>query len=87
MSSAGAPILAVGYLMPFFYLIWSLKKGARAEENPGQATGLEWQTASPPPKHNFEETPVVTEEPYAYPLAATEEHHHRNKPAQTLEHA
>ena len=87
MSSAGATILAVGYLMPFFYLIWSLKKGARAEENPWQATGLEWQTASPPPKHNFEETPVVTEEPYAYPLAATEEHHHRNKPAQTLEHA
>ena len=28
---------------------------------------LEWQTPSPPPTDNFDETPVVTEEPYDYP--------------------
>ena len=38
----------------------------RAGPNPWGATGLEWQTDSPPPVHNFDETPVVTAEPYAY---------------------
>src|SRR5215217_6467312 len=38
--------------------------GRRADENPYRATGLEWTTSSPPPKHNFERTPVVTTAPY-----------------------
>lgn len=67
MSTAGASILGVGYLMPFFYLIWSLKKGAPASANPWGATGLEWKTTSPPPKHNFPDTPTITEPPYSYP--------------------
>ncbi|HEY2381492.1 MAG TPA: cytochrome c oxidase subunit I [Terriglobia bacterium] len=66
MSTAGASILAVGYLVPLGYLLWSLWYGERAPENPWEATGLEWQTASPPPPDNFESTPVVTEEAYAY---------------------
>ena len=66
LSTAGASILAVGYLLPFFYLPWSLRNGKRAGPNPWRATGLEWQTSSPPPKDNFEELPVVTEKAYAY---------------------
>lgn len=66
MSSAGASILAVGYLMPVIYFIWSLKYGKDAGPNPWKAKGLEWETASPPPTHNFEVTPIVTEEAYAY---------------------
>jgi cytochrome c oxidase subunit 1 len=66
MSTAGASILGVGYLMPLVYLIWSMRYGPLAGPNPWRATGLEWQTPSPPPKENFEITPVVTEGPYAY---------------------
>ena len=66
MSTAGASILGFGYLLPLFYLIWSLKYGKVAPANPWGATGLEWQTSSPPPTENFHETPVVTSEPYAY---------------------
>jgi cytochrome c oxidase subunit 1 len=66
LSSAGASILAIGYLLPFGYLSWSLIYGKRAGNNPWRATGLEWQTTSPPPKDNFEAIPVVTQEPYAY---------------------
>jgi cytochrome c oxidase subunit I len=66
LSSAGASILAVSYLLPLGYLLWSLRHGARAGADPWRATGLEWQTASPPPPHNFEAPPVVTEGPYAY---------------------
>ena len=66
MSSAGASILGVGYLLPLIYLIWSLRYGPIAGPNPWRATGLEWQTSSPPPTDNFLETPVVTDEPYNY---------------------
>ena len=34
-----------------------------AGPNPWHATGLEWQTDSPPPVHNFDEPPVVTQGP------------------------
>jgi cytochrome c oxidase subunit 1 len=66
MSTAGASILGVGYVLPMIYLIWSLKYGEIAGDNPWGATGLEWKTTSPPPKHNFAIPPVVTEEPYNY---------------------
>ena len=66
LSSAGASILAVAYILPLGYLGWSLLRGERAAPNPWRATGLEWQTSSPPPTHNFEHTPVVTAGPYQY---------------------
>jgi cytochrome c oxidase subunit 1 len=66
MSSAGASILGVGYLIPLVYLIWSMRYGTEAGPNPWQAKGLEWTTPSPPPTENFEQTPVVTEEAYFY---------------------
>ena len=53
LSTAGASILGVGYLLPLLYLIWSLRYGAIAPANPWGATGLEWQTPSPPPTENF----------------------------------
>jgi cytochrome c oxidase subunit 1 len=66
MSSAGASILGVGYLIPLAYLIWSLRYGPVAGPNPWRATGLEWQTGSPPTTFNFLTTPVVTDPPYHY---------------------
>ncbi|PYS46041.1 MAG: cytochrome c oxidase subunit I [Acidobacteria bacterium] len=73
MSTAGASILGVGYLIPMVYLLWSLRYGPVAGPNPWQAKGLEWQTPSPPPTDNFEVTPVVTEEAYAYDSPGAEE--------------
>jgi cytochrome c oxidase subunit 1 len=66
MSSAGASILGVGYLVPLIYLVWSMRYGKAAPANPWGSTGLEWDTPSPPPTENFEVTPVVTGEPYHY---------------------
>jgi cytochrome c oxidase subunit 1 len=65
-SSTGAGILAIGYLLPLIYLTWAMLRGKPAPANPWGATGLEWQTPSPPPKENFEETPRVIHEPYRY---------------------
>jgi cytochrome c oxidase subunit 1 len=66
LSSAGASILAVAYILPLGYLAWSLFRGERAGSNPWRATGLEWLTPSPPPSYNFARTPVVTTAPYTY---------------------
>jgi len=72
MSSAGATILAAGYLFPMVYLIWSLWFGRKAPDNPWQAKGLEWTTTSPPPAHNFADQPTVDFEPYDYPIKTPE---------------
>jgi cytochrome c oxidase subunit 1 len=66
VSSAGAALLAVSYLLPLLYLGWSLRYGPHAGPNPWRARGLEWLTDSPPPPHNFEVVPLVTEDPYTY---------------------
>ena len=67
LSSAGASILGVGYLVPMIYLMWSLRYGPRAGSNPWGAVGLEWTISSPPPTENFLETPVVSWDAYEYP--------------------
>ncbi|HEY1463508.1 MAG TPA: cytochrome c oxidase subunit I [Terriglobales bacterium] len=66
LSTAGASILAVGYLLPMIYMIWSLRYGKPAGDNPWAAAGLEWKTQSPPITSNFEDTPEVTWEAYNY---------------------
>jgi cytochrome c oxidase subunit 1 len=66
MSSAGASILGIAYVIPLIYLIWSMRYGPIASANPWGATGLEWQTTSPPPTENFERVPRVTHEAYDY---------------------
>ncbi len=65
-STAGATILGIGYLIPVLYLLWSLKYGEVAGDNPWQATGLEWQTQSPPLTENFIEPPIMDHEAYDY---------------------
>ncbi len=66
MSTAGASIMGVGYLLPLGYLLWSLWYGKNATSNPWDARGLEWTIESPPTPHNFHEKPVVTTEVYDY---------------------
>jgi cytochrome c oxidase subunit 1 len=66
MSSAGASILGIGYLIPLIYFFWSMRYGKDAPANPWGVNGLEWQTPSPPPTENFPVTPVITKEPYDY---------------------
>jgi cytochrome c oxidase subunit 1 len=66
ISTSGLPLLGIGYLLPLVYLGWSAFFGPVAGPNPWNATGLEWQTPSPPPAENFPQIPIVTTEPYAY---------------------
>jgi cytochrome c oxidase subunit 1 len=74
MSTAGATILGVGYLLPLLYLGWSWFRGPRAPANPWKATGLEWTaTDSPPIQHNFKTPPTVDRPPYDYHTPGSDE--------------
>ncbi|HLL87818.1 MAG TPA: cbb3-type cytochrome c oxidase subunit I, partial [Tepidisphaeraceae bacterium] len=68
LSSAGASILAIGFILPLCYLTWSIFFGRAAGKNPFGAAGLEWTTDSPPPTENFYQTPIVEHEAYPYEL-------------------
>ncbi|MDQ3472593.1 MAG: cbb3-type cytochrome c oxidase subunit I [Acidobacteriota bacterium] len=51
----------------YFNLFWSMFKGAKATDNPWDATTLEWNTSSPPPHDNFAGVlPVVHRGPYEF---------------------
>ena len=66
LSTAGASILGIGYLIPMIYLLWSLRKGPQSRPESMGRTGLEWEIQSPPTTYNFDETPIVTKEAYDY---------------------
>jgi cytochrome c oxidase subunit 1 len=66
LSSAGASVLLLGYVLPAVYLTHSLFRGKRAPANPWGVTGLEWTVPSPPPTFNFDEDPVVKGPAYDY---------------------
>ena len=66
MSSAGASILGVGYLIPLIYLIWSLKYGpiCRPESVGREGPGMDDAIAAA--HRELPEIPVVTEQAYDY---------------------
>ncbi len=66
LSTGGAGVLGVGYMLIVIYLLASLFKERNAPPNPWGATGLEWTIQSPPITLNFEKEPVVTEDAYHY---------------------
>ena len=51
----------------------SLKKGKKVNDNPWEATSLEWATSSPPLGHgNFEKPVKVYRGPYEYSVPGAE---------------
>lgn len=66
LSSAGASILAIGFIMPVVYFAWSVKYGEKVGDNPWPAAGLEWETTSPPPPENFTYQPIIDHDAYEF---------------------
>ncbi len=66
ISTVGSWILATGMMITAGYLLHALVRGKRGGANPWQSRSFEWRTASPPPVHNFEHTPVFEVDAYDY---------------------
>ena len=63
MSSMGAYIQLIGFLLTAAYLVHSLFKGPKAPRNPWGSATLEWVCQTPPPHDNFK-TPPAVGDPY-----------------------
>ena len=61
VSTIGSWLLAAGLLLMFYNLFHALIRGDKADDNPWEGKGLEWQIPSPPPEHNFNEIPSLTQ--------------------------
>ncbi len=62
----GAVGLAVSQIPFILNVFISMKNGKPANDNPWDATTLEWQTPTPPPHGNFAHAPTVYRGPYEY---------------------
>ena len=66
-SSISAFILGISFIVFAFNLVWSMWiSPEKAPANPWDSLGLEWQTATPVPAHNFDRIPVIMTDPYHY---------------------
>ena len=65
ISTAGAYMLAAGFVIMAVYLAASLARGRRAPANPWGGATLEWACASPPPHDNFASQPAAPD-PYDF---------------------
>jgi cytochrome c oxidase subunit 1 len=59
ISSIGVIFQAAGVLCLVANVLWSLRRGTPAGDDPWDAWTLEWSTTSPPPDYNFETLPEV----------------------------
>ena len=59
ISTIGAFILGIGVLITVVNVLWSVKNGRRAGNDPWQGNTLEWFTTSPPPPNNFDVVPRI----------------------------
>src|SRR5947209_6830204 len=73
----------IPFIINFF---WSIKHGEKVNDNPWEATTLEWTAPSPPPHGNFVTTPVAYRGPYEYSLPGRErDYTMQNEPVEPAE--
>ncbi|QEC48217.1 cytochrome c oxidase subunit I [Baekduia soli] len=60
LETIGAYVLTAGLLLIVGNLLYSLRRGAPAGNDPWSGATLEWSTTSPPPAYNFPVIPVVS---------------------------
>jgi cytochrome c oxidase subunit 1 len=59
ISTVGSWILGIGILVTCINVIWAMKNGRKAGNDPWKANTLEWFIPSPPPENNFDVVPRV----------------------------
>ena len=63
-------LVQIPFIINVFHSIWKGKK--IANDNPWNATTLEWQTPTPPPHGNFDKEPTVYRGPYDYSVPGSD---------------
>ena len=65
VSTIGSLLLGVAVLIFVFNVLWTRRRGEKANNNPWGGATLEWAVSSPPPVYNF---PILPEVRSRYPL-------------------
>jgi cytochrome c oxidase subunit 1 len=66
VMSVAAWLLALAQIPFIINIFWSMRAGKKTNDNPWDATTLEWQTPTPPGHGNFIKEPIVYRGPYEY---------------------
>jgi cytochrome c oxidase subunit 1 len=74
LSTGGAWLLAGALVLTLVNLLAALRFGPRASRNPWGSRSYEWLTPTLPPKHNFDQTPVIRRGPYDYDAPEEDAH-------------
>jgi len=76
-------VAQIPFIINFF---WSIKHGKKVDDNPWEATTLEWTAPSPPPHGNFVGVPVAYRGPYEYSLPGRDKDYTmQNEPVEPTE--
>jgi cytochrome c oxidase subunit I len=76
-------VAQIPFIINFFWSIW---RGEKVNDNPWEATTLEWTAPSPPPHGNFVTTPIAYRGPYEYSLPGRErDYTMQNEPVEPAE--
>jgi cytochrome c oxidase subunit I len=59
LTTIGALVQVPSFAIFVINVLWSLRRGKPAGDDPWNAWTLEWATTSPPPSYNFEQIPIV----------------------------
>jgi len=70
IAAWGLGLAQIPFIFNFFWSIWH---GKKVDNNPWQATTLEWAAPSPPPHGNFLTPPSVYRGPYEYSVPGADE--------------
>ncbi|MGZ5024920.1 MAG: cytochrome C oxidase subunit I, partial [Chthoniobacterales bacterium] len=70
--SIAAWVMGLAQLPFIINFFWSIWRGEKTNDNPWEATTLEWTAPSPPPHGNFAVTPTAYRGPYEYSLPGRE---------------
>jgi cytochrome c oxidase subunit 1 len=73
MSTVGAYIQLLGFVVAAVTLLHSLYRGRKASVNPWGSATLEWTCSSPPPHDNFKHAPTVGD-PYDHTQLVWDDH-------------
>ncbi|CAN5533098.1 cbb3-type cytochrome c oxidase subunit I [soil metagenome] len=71
--SMAAWVMGVAQIPFIINFFWSMKRGEKVNDNPWEATTLEWAAPSPPPHGNFAVVPTAHRGPYEYSLPGREQ--------------
>ena len=66
LSSIGAVLLLVGFVIHAAVFLFAMKWGEKAPANPWGGLTLEWECESPPIEHNFHKEPILKHGPYDF---------------------